>query len=426
MASIEITENTVIRNLIRKGTNADRETITLASGELGFTTDSERVFVGNNTAQGGTAAGDYLVVGNKFLGEVASFSDVNALPGDTFKLGGNLYSRKIDYSGNASDATGYNLLGAALAAGDGLDLSSETLSVKIDTSGTLAFTSDGELTVGTITLADLPTLDANTLLGNFTTGSSVPQAVAVGGNSVMGRQSTSTLGSVTFDQILLGADGTGTATLKPTVSGLTVTELAGVGEGPVIANSSGTLSRVSTSDGTVFTQQVFYNTPYQIFGRSADGVTNIPTTSNAGLNTDGTLTDIDPWANAALTADFPGKPAGVKGAIVYGSVDTTIMPVHGATRGVAPYNWKGQRRMGITMFASLGTINDSFQQIFTAGTGEEDDGKPETASGGGQAIVILNSSGNFKIGLFGNGDGGRSIRNSGYWYFKLYLVGYCL
>ena len=415
MASIEITENTVIRNLIRKGTNADRETITLASGELGFTTDSERVFVGNSTAQGGTAAGDYLVVGNKFLGEVESFSDVNALPGDTFKLDGNLYSRKTDYSGNASDATGYNLLGAAFAAGDGIDLDSETLSIKIDTSGTLAFTSDGELTVGTVTLADLPTLDANTLLGNFTTGSSVPQALAVGGNSVMGRQSTSTLGSVSFDQILLGADGTGTATLKPTVSGLTVTELAGTGEGPVVVNSSGTLSRVSTVGGTNFVQWVLYDTPYQIFGRNSTNTGNI--VSNY-LKSNGALTDINPWSLSGLT-----MPAGVKAAIVYGTLDTTVMPVNGATRISGPLGW--QAKKGLTLFASKGTINDSFQTIFSGGAGEEDSGRPELASGSGQTPVILDSSGNFKIGCYGNGHGAY-VNNNINWQFKLYLVGYCL
>ena len=419
MASIEITENTVIRNLIRKGTNADRETITLASGELGFSTDSERVFIGNGTAQGGTAAGDYLVVGNKFLGEIASFSDANALPGDTFKLGGSLYARKTDYSGSTSDSTGYNLLGAAFTAGDGIDLDGETLSVKIDTSGTLAFTSDGELTVGTIALSDLPTLDSNTLLGNFTTGSSVPQAVAVDGNSVMGRQSTSTLASVTFDQILLGADGTGTTTSKPTVSGLTVTELAGVGDSPIVADASGTLSRPATSGGTAFTQTVLYDTPYQIFG-----ATNPSGSSSTGglgysiLGNGSTLIDIDPW-----TLSSQPKPAGVKCAVVYGTLDTTVMPVNGLTRINGPV--VKHSRKGMTMFATLGTINDSFQTIFSGGAGEEDSGRVELSSGSGQANVILNSSGNFKVGVFGNYDG-NIVRNIDYWRLKLYLVGYCL
>ena len=418
MASIEITENTVIRNLIRKGTNANRETITLASGELGFATDSERVFVGNGTAQGGTAAGDYLVVGNKFLGEVGAFSDVNALPGDTFLFESKLYARKTDYSGNATDQSGYNLLGAALSAANGLALDGDNLSVKIDTSGTLAFTGDGSLTVGTLTFDDFPILDANTLIGNFTTGSSVPQAVAVGGNSVMGRQSTSTLGSVTFDEILFGADGTGTATSKPTVSGLTVNELAGVGESPIVADADGTLVRPSSTGGNTFTQTTLYNTPKQIFGKNASGSGSVVASS---ILANGSLLDIDPWALSGET-----MPVGVKAAIVYGTIDTSVMPVNGDTRNSGPNSW--QSRKGITVFATTGTINDSFQAIFSGGAGEEDKGRPETATGSGQAPVILDASGNFKIGGFGNTDG-YAVNPTGSgttWYFKLYLVGYCL
>ena len=301
MASIEITENTVIRNLIRKGTNADRETITLASGELGFSTDGERVFIGNGTAQGGTAAGDYLVVGNKFLGEIGAFSDANALPGDIFKLGGSLYARKTDYSGNVSDVTGYTLLGTALSAGNGLDLNGENLSVKIDTSGTLAFTGDGSLTVGTLTFDDFPIVDANTLLGNFTTGSSVPQAVAVGGNSVMGRQSTSTLASVTFDQILLGADGTGTTTSKPTVSGLTVTELGGLNTRYVQADANGTLT-TGTGSGIIN-----YIAAVDVY--------------NPLNNQQATASYADNWVT--WTGDVSTIPAGAQNVIVQCYIDLT-------------------------------------------------------------------------------------------------------
>jgi len=418
MASIEITENTVIRNLIRKGTNADRETITLASGELGFSTDSERVFIGNGTAQGGTAAGDYLVVGNKFLGEIGSFSDANALPGDIFKLGGSLYARNTDYSGSTSDATGYTLLGSSFSTGNGLELTSETLSVKIDSSGKLAFTSDGSLTLGTVALSDLTTIDANTLLGNFTTGSSVPQAVAVGGNSVMGRQSTSTLGSVTFDQILLGADGTGTATLKPTVSGLTITELAGVGDSPIVADASGTLSR-PPAGGNTFTQWTYYDRPYQIFGATnASGSTSVGSLGST-ISTDGTQIDINPWVpTSGLT-----MPAGVKAVIVYGTIDTTVQPTGGGVRALGPQNRK--KKQGVTVFSTLGTTDTNYQMIFTAGAGEEDDGKYEMASGSGQIPVILNASGNFKIGSYGWQDHDYELSNTT-WYIKLYLVGYCL
>ena len=63
---IEILENTLLKLLVRRGTDADRQLITLDQGELGYTTDSKRLFVGDGSTQGGTIAG------NKFLGSSAN------------------------------------------------------------------------------------------------------------------------------------------------------------------------------------------------------------------------------------------------------------------------------------------------------------------------------------------------------------------
>lgn len=420
MASIEITDNTVVRALIRKGTNADREAITLASGELGFATDTGRVFVGNGTDQGGTADGDYLVVGNKYLGEVGSFAGANALPGDTFKFNGQLYARKIDYSGSVADSTGYNLLGTAITAGDGIDITSETISVKIDTGGTLEFDTDGALTVGTITLDDLPSFDSNSLLGNFTGGSAKPQIVQVAANSVMGRTSTANLGSITYDDILFNTDGTGRPTGKPTVSGLTITELGGTGTAAIVANSDGTLERSEDATGStgeiIYTQFARFPRPYQLFGTT--GPTTTPNINGYQLTGNGSLTDIDPWTTSGIS-----KPAGVKGVIIFGTLDNTVWPTGGNTRQSGPDNW--QSRNGITVFGTTGTLATSFQPIFSGGAGEEDKGRPELASGSAEALITLDGDGNFKIGCLANQDG--NTDNPGViWSFKLYLVGYAL
>ena len=61
---IEILENTLLKLLVRRGTDVDRQLITLDQGELGYTTDSKRLFVGDGSTLGGTIAG------NKFLGSV--------------------------------------------------------------------------------------------------------------------------------------------------------------------------------------------------------------------------------------------------------------------------------------------------------------------------------------------------------------------
>lgn len=71
---IEILENTLLKLLVRRGTNQDRKAITLSEGELGYTTDTNRLYVGDGSTEGG------ILVGNKFLGqdnEITTFTDAN-------------------------------------------------------------------------------------------------------------------------------------------------------------------------------------------------------------------------------------------------------------------------------------------------------------------------------------------------------------
>ena len=58
MSSIEITDNTIVRSLIRKGDDTSRLRITLLSGELGYTTDTKRLFVGDGVTPGGVISGN--------------------------------------------------------------------------------------------------------------------------------------------------------------------------------------------------------------------------------------------------------------------------------------------------------------------------------------------------------------------------------
>jgi uncharacterized protein YheU (UPF0270 family) len=47
--AIEILENTLLKLLVRRGTNYDRQQITLETGELGYTTDTKRLYVGDGS-----------------------------------------------------------------------------------------------------------------------------------------------------------------------------------------------------------------------------------------------------------------------------------------------------------------------------------------------------------------------------------------
>lgn len=74
---IEILENTLLKLLVRRGDNADRLNVTLSEGELGYTIDGKRLFVGDGQTAGGIA------VGNKWKGSVTDISTItDAITGD--------------------------------------------------------------------------------------------------------------------------------------------------------------------------------------------------------------------------------------------------------------------------------------------------------------------------------------------------------
>ena len=61
MDIIEITQNTPFRFIMRKGTNSERLSCILSEGELGYTTDTQRVYIGDGQTYGGN------IVGNNFI-----------------------------------------------------------------------------------------------------------------------------------------------------------------------------------------------------------------------------------------------------------------------------------------------------------------------------------------------------------------------
>tara|TARA_R100000951_G_scaffold111396_2_gene110363 strand:- start:4850 stop:6529 length:1680 start_codon:yes stop_codon:yes gene_type:complete len=73
---IEITNQTLLKLLVRRGTNTDRLQVALTEGEIGYTIDTQRLFVGNGSTKGGRP------VGIKFLGQNATITNLNGLPDD--------------------------------------------------------------------------------------------------------------------------------------------------------------------------------------------------------------------------------------------------------------------------------------------------------------------------------------------------------
>lgn len=71
--AIEITSDTVVKILIRRGTNSERRLTTLTEGEVGYTIDTQRLFVGDGITPGGKS------VGSQFLGIVTAKEPANSL-----------------------------------------------------------------------------------------------------------------------------------------------------------------------------------------------------------------------------------------------------------------------------------------------------------------------------------------------------------
>jgi hypothetical protein len=77
--TIPLTTDTVIKLIIRRGTDADRQNIILSSGELGYTLDTKRVFVGDGVSNGGNLVGNInfgIVQGKEIYSGVAYPGDI--------------------------------------------------------------------------------------------------------------------------------------------------------------------------------------------------------------------------------------------------------------------------------------------------------------------------------------------------------------
>jgi len=86
--SIEIFENTLLKLLVRSGTDSDRKTITLDTGELGYTTDAKRLFIGDGVTLGGKIVGNIYNgsrpditsgAGTPMIGDIAFNSNTSSL-----------------------------------------------------------------------------------------------------------------------------------------------------------------------------------------------------------------------------------------------------------------------------------------------------------------------------------------------------------
>jgi hypothetical protein len=114
--SIEIPQNTLLKLLIRSGSDSERRNIILSRGELGYTLDTKRLYVGDGTTYGGT------LVGNLFQG---SGNDITAFaPSQIGDYAFNTDTNKL-YRLQSNDGSAINdwqLIGGVYSSGNGISI----------------------------------------------------------------------------------------------------------------------------------------------------------------------------------------------------------------------------------------------------------------------------------------------------------------
>ena len=134
---IEILENTLLKLLVRRGTDAERQLITLDVGELGYTTDGKRLFVGDGSTVGGKVAG------NVFLGSAVDHTLI------TEGTDGDFAFNTTNNTLYAKNGTSWDRIAVLFTAADG--------SIEVDVNA-------GTIAVGTLSASHFE--DATDLTGN--------------------------------------------------------------------------------------------------------------------------------------------------------------------------------------------------------------------------------------------------------------------
>jgi len=142
-AKIEIYENTLLKLLVRRGTNTDRQNVVLTEGEIGYTTDTKRLFVGDGQTTGG------IVIGTTFLGNSNDVTTLLTAAAGDYAYDADNNVLYIFQGGNAADINNWKAVGGVYSPND----------------ATITFTSANNISVGKLSAGNV----SSNLLGNSLT-----------------------------------------------------------------------------------------------------------------------------------------------------------------------------------------------------------------------------------------------------------------
>lgn len=160
---IEIFENTLLKLLVRRGTDADRQNVTLAEGELGYTTDTKKLFIGDGSTLGGIVVGGGAINsgGGRFIGRVTDVTTLNT-------------AERGDIAYDVDDTKLYTLTGGSYASANNWQ---QIGGVYTAANNTIAVSLTNALSVGMLSAGNISSnalgnslvIDANNKVGISTT-----------------------------------------------------------------------------------------------------------------------------------------------------------------------------------------------------------------------------------------------------------------
>lgn len=277
---------------IRRGTNADRITVVLESGEVAYTTDTKMFYIGDGTTLGGTLIGPGAagaVAWGAITGTLASQTDLNTALGT--KVTGNTAITGATKTKITYDSKGLVTVGADATTAD------------IAASTNKNYVTDAQQTVITNTSG---TNTGNQTLANTSDSSSHTATLSATGGSIKlveGSNITLTTTGTTADGIITIASTGGGGTVT-SVAALTLTT-TGTDLTSSVANGTTTpVITLNVPDASATARGVISTSPQTIAGdKTFTGTTSGITKSMVGLNNVDNTSDVNkPISTATQTA----------------------------------------------------------------------------------------------------------------------------
>lgn len=178
--SIEIFENTLLKLVVRSGSDSDRQTITLDSGELGYTTDTKRLYAGDGVTKGG------ILVGNVFNGSGPNITSLGNTPsiGDLAFDTDNYNLYRLKFSTYTNLSSWEKIGGVYTAENSSINVSStNTISVCAISAYNISSNALGRsltLNSGQVTLSTTVSIDK--IINNTSTFLELPSAIKINNN----------------------------------------------------------------------------------------------------------------------------------------------------------------------------------------------------------------------------------------------------